>query len=284
MAQHAVPSPLAGGDVTPAGAADQGAGGLGAQVQRQWRRLQARLRSSWRPLTVALLAPPHVPGDAHGTAVAIDAALDALDAWAAAHEGVQVAVQLSSRWLLCCATPEAENAHQARELAQQQWAHYFGLEAEQLAVEWQVLSVVQGATQGGVRLVCAVPRALLAGLKDVARERGLSLQAAMPWWAEDLQSTWDAHLADHPATAQPEGQTCQWAWAEPGLRTQVSARVQAGRWVLTRLWSEVADEAGGTAAAPVATRVAQLVPPDATALVWSLAASPAEAALAGGGA
>lgn len=287
MAQHAVPSPLAGGDVSPSGAADQGAGGLGSQVQRQWRRLQARLRSSWRPLTVALLAPPHVPGDAQGTAAAIDAALDALDAWAAAHEGVQVAVQLSSRWLLCCATPEAENAHQARELAQQQWAHYFGLEAEQLAADWQVLSVVHGRAQGDVRLVCAAPRALLDGLKDVARERGLRLEAAMPWWAEDLQATWEAHLSEHPAATQAEGHVCQWAWAEPGLRTQVAARVQQGRWVLDRLWSEMSDVEGGGAALPRGVRLTQLLAPEQDepgALVWSLDTEPSAAQPAGEGA
>lgn len=270
MAQQAVSSVRAGGDVFSADVAERQASGLGAQLQRHWRRLQARLRSSWRPLTVALLAPPHVPGDASGTAAAIDAALDALDAWAAEHEGVQVAVQLSSRWLLCCATPEAETDLQARELAQQQWAHYFGLEAEQVAAEWQVMSVLTGVAYGGVRLVCAAPRALLAGLQDVARERGLSLQAVLPWWAEDLQVTWDAHLLEHPAPTQPEGHACQWVWAEPGLQTQAQARVQDGSWVLTRLWSEVSDEAGGVAAVPAATRVARLVPPEPTALVWSL--------------
>ena len=102
------------------------------------RRLQARLRSTWRPLTVVLMAPPHVPGDA----AAIDASLDAFDAWADAHEGVHVNVQLSGSWLLCCATPEAASGPQAREMALQQWSHYFGLSAEQVAA---AIRELQGA-------------------------------------------------------------------------------------------------------------------------------------------
>ncbi len=229
MAVQAVPSP----------ALDARAG-LQAQVQRQWQRLQARLRSTWRPLSVALLAQPHVLGDA----AAIDAALDALDAWADSHEGVNLNVQLSSRWLLCCATPDATNAAQAREMAQQQWAHYFGLEAEQLHAEWLITEVMHGSgtSKGQVRLVCAVPRALINGLKDVARERGLSLQAAMPWWAEGLQAAWDALLVEAPAATLTEGASRQWAWAEPGLLTQAQASVREGRWVLERVWVEVQSD------------------------------------------
>ena len=250
---------------------------LGQQLQRQWRRLQARLRSTWRPLTVALLAPPHVPGDA----AAIDVALDAFDAWAAEHEGVSLAVQLSSRWLLCCATPEAANSAQARELAQQQWAHYFGLEAEQLSAEWQTVDVLhsgaRAAAQGDVKLVCAVPRALIDGLKDVARERGLQLQAAMPWWAEGLQAALAADAAALPAPTQPEGSTRAWAWAEPGLLTQVQAEVREGRWVLTRWWSELASgvsSEGRAESGPLPETVAALTPPEPGALVWPLTSVP----------
>lgn len=253
---------------------------LGQQLQRQWRRLQARLRSTWQPLTVALLAPPHVPGDATATDAAINAALDAFDAWAAEHEGVNVAVQLSSRWLLCCATPEAANGVQARELAQQQWAHYFGLEAELLNAEWLTVDVLQGgaqaAAQGDVKLVCAVPRALIDGLKDVARERGLQLQAAMPWWAEGLQTALTAHALALPAPTQPEGATRAWAWAEPGLLTQAQAEVRDGRWVLTRLWAELASEAR-TELGPTPEGVAVLTPPESGALVWSMATALAQA-------
>lgn len=274
MALQAV-SPRGAGDgaTGPANDALAGAGlqaSLGQQAQRQWRRLQARLRSTWQPLTVALLAPPHVPGDATATDAAINAALDAFDAWAAEHEGVNVAVQLSSRWLLCCATPEAANGVQARELAQQQWAHYFGLEAEQLNAEWLTADVLQGE----VKLVCAVPRALTEGLKDVARERGLQLQAAMPWWAEGLQAALTTHALALPATTQTEGSPCAWAWAEPGLLTQAQAEVRDGRWVLTRLWSELASD---VLAAPSPVPVDTLMPPESGALVWSMATELAQA-------
>lgn len=240
------------------------------QLLRQWRRLQARLRSTWRPLSVALLAPPHAPGDAASTEAAIDAALDALDAWAAEHEGVNVAVQLSSRWLLCCATPDAADAVQAREAAQQQWAHYFGLTPEALASEWQLNVVVHAgaATTLDVRLVCAVPRALIDGLKAVACERGLALQAAMPWWAEGLQDACGCDLAEHPATAQPGGSQRSWSWAEPGVLTQAQAEVREGRWVLARLWSEPGTDTNTDAHATK--------PSDGTDWVWPLDASPAQ--------
>ncbi|TDP81020.1 hypothetical protein EV672_10960 [Aquabacterium commune] len=272
MAVQAVSSRGAG-IATEAAADASWQASLGQQLQRQWHRLQARLRSTWRPLTVALLAPPHVPGDA----LAVDAALDAFDAWAAEHEGVNVAVQLSSRWLLCCATPEAANGAQARELAQQQWAHYFGLEAEQLNAEWLTVDALQGgaktAALGDVRLVCAVPRALIDGLKDVARERGLQLQAAMPWWAEGLQDSLDADAVAVPAAAQPEGSTRAWAWAEPGLLNQAQAEAREGRWVLTRVWSELASdvraEPGRTPEA-----VAAMAPPEPGALAWPLSPAP----------
>lgn len=278
MALQAV-SPRGAGDGAPDPLADAGwQASLGQQLQRQWRRLQARLRSTWQPLTVALLAPPHVLGDVTATDAAINAALDAFDAWAAEHEGVNLAVQLSSRWLLCCATPEAANGAQARELAQQQWAHYFGLEAEQLNAEWQTVDVLhsgaRAAAQGDVKLVCAVPRALIDGLKDVARERGLQLQAAMPWWAEGLQAALAAAL---PAPTQPEGSTRAWAWAEPGLLTQVQAEVREGRWVLTRWWSELASglsSEGRAESGPLPETVAALTPPEPGALVWPLTSVP----------
>ena len=269
MAVQAVPRTDPADIASPDPRADAGLAGL---VARHGRRLQARLRSTWRPLTVVLMAPPHVPGDAS----AIDASLDAFDAWADAHEGVHVDVQLSGCWLLCCATPEAATAPQARELALQQWSHYFGLSAEQVAAEWQVAEVLHG----DVKLVCAVPRALIEGLQEVAREHGLSLQSAMPWWAESLQTAWEACLREAPATTQPEGATRQWAWAEPGLLNQAQARVRDGRWVLERVWSEVRLDAATSleaGALPAPTLLATLSPPaDAPdARVWTHVRVPA---------
>jgi hypothetical protein len=275
MTMQAVPLRSSNALVADATAHPDWQGQVRHELQRQWRRLQARLRSTWRPVSVVLLAPPHVLGDAS----AIDAGLDALDAWADGHEGVNLNVQLSSRWLLCSATPDASTAVQARELAQQQWAHYFGLEAEQLHADWLATGVMHGTSKSQVALVCAVPRALINGLKDVARERGLSLQAAMPWWAEDLQAAWDACLAESPAATQTEGASRQWAWAEPGLLTQAQACVRDGRWVLERVWVEVRSETSSEALMPSGTVPvlrAQLHPPEdlsiqaADALVWQL--------------
>ena len=66
----------------------------------------------------------------------------------------------------------------------------FGLSAEQVAAAWQVAEVLHG----DVKLVCAVPRALIEGLQEVAREHGLGLQSAMPWLADSLQTALEACL------------------------------------------------------------------------------------------
>ena len=102
----------------------------------------------------------------------------------------------------------------------------------------------------------------------------------MPWWAESLQTAWEACLREAPATTQPEGATRQWAWAEPGLLNQAQARVRDGRWVLERVWSEVRLDAATSleaGALPAPTLLATLSPPaDAPdARVWTHVRVPA---------
>lgn len=172
-----------------------------------------------RPQVAALLdAPAHRPGDGP----AVDLALDAFDAWAAdlatAQPGSEVVLGLSSRWLLLMVVPEhlpdsdggtsaaAEHPDAALDLAQQQWAHYFELDADAFDTQWHTTVVWQGA----VRLVCAMPRALADGLEQLARAHGLRLQALMPWWALGLQQA----LASADSEPETEGPLVHWQWRE----------------------------------------------------------------------
>jgi hypothetical protein len=222
--------------------------GFLATGARPWRRLQARLRSAWRPTTLALQAPAHGPGDA----AAIDAALDALDAWAADHEGEQLTVHLSARWLLCCATPDATTLSEASDMAAQQWAHYFGLTPEQLAADWQLATVMHGSASSRLHLVCAAPVALVQGLQAVARERGLQLLGVLPACAGALQTDWTGLVAQAQGDATLAS-TRDWRWPEVGTSTCAHATRQSGQWVLTGLWADVAvtDPQGDAAVATV---------------------------------
>lgn len=216
-----------------------------------------RLRVRWQVRSAVLMAPAHAPGDAE----AIDAGVQALSQWAQAHPGGSLELGLSSRWLLCAATPEATTAEQALQLAVQQWAHYLGLEEASLQADW----VLQPVVSPRVRLVCAVPRALLEGLHEAAAEHGVRLRAVLPWWAFGLQAALDE--AAQVGDAAPVG-PLSWCWDEPGWRTCVqavntartagvpdSSSVAASGWVVDRVWMSAPDGAAGPmgSAMPVAS-------------------------------
>jgi len=214
-----------------------------------------RLRGRWQVRSAVLMAPAHAPGDAE----AIDAGVQALSQWAQAHPGASLELGLSSRWLLCAATPDATTAEQALQLAVQQWVHYLGLDEAGLQTDW----VLQPVVSPRVRLVCAVPRALLDGLHEAAAEHGVRLRAVLPWWAFGLQAVLgDAAEVADAAPPSP----LSWCWDEPGWRTCVQAvntaraagalaatpalvpaLVPAPSWVVDRIWMSAPDEA----AAPV---------------------------------
>ena len=214
-----------------------------------------RLLGRWQVRSAVLMAPAHAPGDAE----AIDAGVQALSQWAQAHPGASLELGLSSRWLLCAATPDATTAEQALQLAVQQWVHYLGLDEAGLQADW----VLQPVVSPRVRLVCAVPRALLDGLHEAAAEQGVRLRAVLPWWAFGLQAVLGdaAEVAD----AAPPG-PLSWCWDEPGWRTCVqavntantvqaadaltsasvaSAPASARGWVIDRIWMSAPDEAAG---------------------------------------
>lgn len=191
-------------------------------------------RSRWQPVSAVLHAPPHAPGDAR----AIDAGVSALAQWAALHPGARLELGLSSRWLLCAATPQAEDAASAVTAACQQWSHYLGLDEVSLADGWACLPVVGPHA----KMVCAAPRALVEGLSEVAAQHRVRLVAMLPWWAFSLQS----RLALDDASAEVEG-PLRWAWVEPGWSLNIEARraPQPGSgWCLERAWMACEGETG----------------------------------------
>lgn len=244
-----------------------------------------RLLGRWQVRSAVLMAPAHAPGDAE----AIDAGVQALSQWAQAHPGASLELGLSSRWLLCAATPDATTAEQALQLAVQQWVHYLGLDEASLQADW----VLQPVVSPRVRLVCAAPRALLDGLHEAAAEQGVRLRAVLPWWAFGLQAVLgDAtEAADSPdATDVTDAASVgplSWCWDEPGWRTCVQAvntaraagalastpaPVAVSGWVVDRIWMSAPDEAAApTESVMSLTPVASL--PAAPERVGSQAAS-----------
>jgi hypothetical protein len=193
------------------------AGGL---ARRTWLRLKARLATTLKPHALLLQGPV----DAINQAGAIEPALHAFAQWCEAHEGSACELGLSSRWLLSSAAPAGWTKEAVHEHVLRQWEHYFGLDATQLANDW----VLRQALSRSASVVCATPRALIDGLREVAAEQGVQLLSVGPWWARGVQA-WLASLADQATQGGNEGATEPWrlTLAEPGLLTHVQARSPA---------------------------------------------------------
>ena len=164
--------------------------------------------------------------------------MQALAEWAAEHAGARLDLGLSARWLLCAATPQAQTAQQALEMATHQWVHYMGLDETDLSQAWVCLPILSPAA----RLVCAAPRVLIEGMQEAARQHGVRLQAVLPWWAFGLQN----QLRHAPAESLEAGAMADWAWLEPGWSTRVVARRSADRasnWTIDRIWMSPIEEA-----------------------------------------
>lgn len=180
-------------------------------------------RAKWRPVSAVLHAPPHEPGEA----ACVDAGVAALADWAAEHPGARLQLGLSSRWLLCAATPEATTPAEALAQARAQWAHYQGVDESTLQDAWVSLPICDAR----VRLVCAAPRALIEGLSEAARSHRVRLEAVLPWWAHGLQRRTQAWQADSKEAV------C-WSWNEPGWRTcvELAPAADASVGCLQRIW------------------------------------------------
>ncbi len=221
--------------------------GLSAWPRLAWLRARARLATLARPHVLVLLGRAHGLADAAAT----DAALKAFDAWCQAHQGSACELGLSSQWLLACVAAAGETSDALREQAVQQWAHYHGLDAEQIASQWVLreLLVPQAA------MLCAAPVALVDGLKDIARAHGVQLRGMVPWWVPALQA-WCGQLAGQPrpddggqgaqgrAQGNAQGGVPSLTLVEPGLVTHVQADIGPQGVQITRIWSEAGDATG----------------------------------------
>lgn len=206
---------------------------LGQRVAR-WR---TRLRTWRRPHHLMLAALPHALGQPR----VIEAATQAFDEWAARHEGASVDIALSSHFMLMAVgeTGPAADAQALREQACDRWTHYLDQSAESLDADWCVQTSLDGG-RAPVALACALPRPLVEGLQQVARQHGLKLLALRPWWAEALQRAW----RELPApTDLPDGTVRCWAWCEGAWQTRAQATIDAGGWVMQALVFVAPDQA-----------------------------------------
>lgn len=220
-------------------------------MMRRFIRLTSPWLARWQTRSIVLHAPAHGPGEP----AAIESGVQALSKWAQANAGARLEVGLSARWLLCAATPHAETAQQAMQEAAAQWAHYLGLDEASLPDEWVCMPVMDPA----VRMVCAVPRALVEGLQEGARQHGVRVQAVLPWWAFDLQARLgQLAMSPEPAHAVEAADALEWAWLEPGWCTRVTLRRPSGShgaaWSLDRIWMAPVDE-GAMAGVSVMARL-----------------------------
>lgn len=223
---------------------DAGVAPSHAVLSRLMARWRGRLRTWRSPHRLMLTARPHAPGQAH----VLEAAIQAFADWAACNEGAAVDLALSSHFLLMSVgEPGAIADDQAlREQARSRWAHYLDLQAEHIDADWCVQTSLDGG-RSPVALACAVPRGLMQGLQQVARQHGLKLLALRPWWAEALQQAW----SDLPPSATlTDGEVRGWAWREGAWQTQAEATIESGEWVLRTLAFVVADPTDACVDAP----------------------------------
>ena len=91
------------------------------------------------------------------------------------------------------------------------WKDPNGLTEDELAQNWLIRSVDVGNSQ----LHCAMPKALMDGIKQAARENAVKVIWAGPWWVRDLQ--------DHVVAQIRQGESIQpWSIQEPGLSVHAS--------------------------------------------------------------
>lgn len=231
---------------------------LGRLLARWRLRLKARMRTWHRPHRVMLAAQ----------GVAMDAAVQAFEDWAAQHEGAAVELGLSSHCLLMLADDGATasgGAQALRERAIERWTHYLDLPADGFETEWQVhTSLDLGPSP--VALACAVPRAFCDGLREVAQRHGVKLLSIQPWWVGGLQQAWqalpppsgamdlatDSVALEQPVAAKPaDASQRHWAWREGVWQTQARVAAESGRWALRSL-AFVTDTVGADPADQIA--------------------------------
>lgn len=191
-----------------------------------WRR---RLSTWHRPVKLMLRAGPHAPAQPDVLA----AAVAAFAAWASEHAGAVVELKLSSHFLLMGTDAAAADADALRASVAERWAHYLDLNEAELQQAWCVQTTLDlGAAP--VAVACALPRALVEGLQDVARQHRLRLLALQPWWVEGLMAAWLA-LPRVQAGDEAADAVRHWTWTEGDWQTRVSAEAHGRAWRLREL-------------------------------------------------
>lgn len=181
--------------------------------------LSRRLRTQWHPLPVSLRPTQFQAGPGQWLPP-FDGALSIWSDWCAEQSGACAEVGLSAHWQLVAVADDAMAS----------WQHYYGLSAQDLANDWVVRSVKVGASP----LHCAVPKALIDGLAHTAKQHGVQIQWAGPWWIRELQQ--------HVAEQIKQGDSVQpWSAAESGLRVHASLswdEAASPRVQLRQVWCE----------------------------------------------
>ncbi len=155
-----------------------------------------RLATWLKPQTVFL-------GEAGGD---VELAVNAFEAWCAAHPGAICELALSSRWIVCCVPPVGAGAMTGRELrryAQRQIAHYLDDARASEDSHWAI-AVSQ---RPDAPIACAAAGELIDRLKRAAKAHRVSIRRAFPWWLAAASPTSDA--------------TNRVVVAEPGLVTSL---------------------------------------------------------------
>ena len=140
-----------------------------------------RLATWLRPKTVFL-------GEAGGD---VELAVNAFEAWCAAHPGAVCELALSSRWIVCCVPPAGAGAMTGRELrryAQRQIAHYLDDVRESEGSHWAI-AVSQ---RPDAPIACAAAGELIERLKRAAKAHRVSIRRAFPWWLAAASSAPDS--------------------------------------------------------------------------------------------
>lgn len=248
----------------------------------RWKgRIARRLTSAWRPYVLYLQGAAGTPAD-------VQAAVQAFAQWGAAHEGAVCRVALSSRWLLCHASPaSADGSPRTRQDAQalhrqalQHWSHYHDLDEASLQADW----VHRQVQHGDASLALAAPRALVDGLREQARAHGVQLASLLPWWVPAVQARLIAEDGAHP-DEPTSGTTQSWALIEPAWATHLSVLClpDADAGVVQAVWGEAMEE-GASPRTGAATAVLRLplphAPDQASSPLWEADAG-MQAALSG---
>lgn len=192
------------------------------RAQVLMRQCVRRVRTHWRPQ--ALLIGAGSP--------TVEAALAPVAVHFARYAGAAFELSVSSRWVQAQAVPPQLSAAEGWQQALSNWLTVLELDESRLADDW----VVRQARTPRLQVVTAMPRALVDGVRALAREHHVRIDRMGPWWGTALDQ-WLAQDLDG-AVAQQAFDDGDWV---------THARRDASVGSLTALWSEPQAVAEGAA-------------------------------------